>query len=86
MINSQEGYRTSFIAAAIGTVVVALCCFTPLLILVFSLAGLSVFTPYLDYVLLPALAVLLAVTVVSYQQWKKADAARKGPSTREGGS
>lgn len=62
--------------AAIGTVVVALCCFTPLLVLVLGITGLSVLTPYLDDVLLPVLVVLLAVTIISYQQWKKVDSAR----------
>jgi len=76
MTKRQEHYRTSFIAAAIGTAVVALCCFTPLLVMVFGIVGLSVPTPYLDYVLLPALVVLLAVTVISYQKWKKAASAR----------
>jgi len=59
-------------AAAIGTAVVALCCFTPLLVIVLALVGLSFLTPYLDYVLLPALVVLLVVTVVSYRKWRKA--------------
>jgi mercuric ion transport protein len=59
-------------AAAIGTAVVALCCFTPLLVLVLGLVGLSFLTPSLDYVLLPALVVLLVVTVVSYRKWRKA--------------
>ncbi len=76
MTERQERYRTSFIAAAIGTAVVALCCLTPLLVMVFGIVGLSFLTPYLDYVLLPALVVLLAVTVVSYQKWKKATSAR----------
>jgi mercuric ion transport protein len=65
---SQERYKTSFMAAAIGTAVAALCCFTAVLVIVFGAIGLSSLTPYLDYVLLPALAVLLVVTVVSYQK------------------
>jgi len=69
---SQERSRKSWIAAAIGTAVVALCCFTPLLVIVLGLAGLSFLTPYLDYVLLPALVVLLGVTVVSYRKWRQA--------------
>src|SRR5712692_5537707 len=62
----QERSRKSWMAAAIGTAVVALCCFTPLLVIVLGLVGLSFLTPYLDYVLLPALVVLLVITVVSY--------------------
>jgi mercuric ion transport protein len=64
-------YKRSLLAAAGGTAVVALCCFTPLLVLVLGLVGLSAVTPYLDYVLFPALAVLLGVTGVSYQKWRK---------------
>jgi len=70
MRESQQRYRKSFMAAAIGTVVVALCCFTPLLGMVLGIVGLSFLTPYLDYVLLPALVVLLVVTVVSYRKWR----------------
>ena len=71
MAESGEKYRRSFIAAAVGTAVVALCCFTPLLVIALGLVGVSFLTPYLDYVLLPALAVLLVVTVVSYRRWKQ---------------
>lgn len=79
MTKSQERYRKACMAAAIGTAVVALCCFTPLLVLVLGIVGLSFLTPSLDDVLLPALVVLLAVTIISYQsyqKWKKMDSAR----------
>jgi mercuric ion transport protein len=56
--------KKAFISAVVGTVLVALCCFTPVLVLVLSLLGVSFLTPYLDYVLLPALVVLLIVTVL----------------------
>jgi len=72
MQERQERSRKSWMAAAIGTAVVALCCFTPLLVIVLGLVGLSFFTPYLDYVLLPALVVLSVVTVVSYRKWRQA--------------
>jgi mercuric ion transport protein len=67
----EARYKRSFLAAAGGTAVVALCCFTPLLVLVLGFVGLSALTPYLDYVLFPALAVLLVVTGASYQKWRK---------------
>jgi mercuric ion transport protein len=72
MRERQERSRKSWMAAAIGTAVVALCCFTPLLVIVLGLVGLSFLTPYLDYVLLPALVVLGVVTVVSYRKWRQA--------------
>jgi mercuric ion transport protein len=72
MAASTERYKTSFFAAAVGTAVVALCCFTPILVIVLGIVGLTAVTPYLDYILFPGLVVLLVVTVVSYQRWKKA--------------
>jgi len=71
MAASTEQYKTSFIAAVVGTAVVALCCFTPVLVIVLGIVGLTALTPYLDYVLLPALVVLLVIAVLSYQRWRK---------------
>jgi mercuric ion transport protein len=47
----------------IGTVVAALCCFTPVLLVLLGAVGLSAAIGWLDYVLLPALALFLGVTV-----------------------
>lgn len=77
MTERQERYRRSCIAAGIGTAVVAICCFTPLLVVVLGMVGLRVLSPYLDYVLLPALVVLLAVSVISYRKWRQAAVARE---------
>ena len=60
-----------FAAAVIGTILVALCCFTPVLVIVLGAIGLSVLTPYLDYVLLPALVIMIIITVVAYRKWKQ---------------
>lgn len=46
-----------------GTIIAALCCFTPILAVLFGLVGLSAIVGYLDYVLLPALAVFLLITI-----------------------
>ena len=53
----------------IGTVIAALCCFTPVLVILFGAVGLSWLVGYLDYVLLPALFALFALTV--YAVWRK---------------
>ena len=53
----------------IGTVIVALCCFTPVLIILFGVVGLSALLGWLDYVLLPALAVFIGITI--YALWKR---------------
>lgn len=57
-----------FVAAVIGTILVALCCFTPVLVVLLGAIGLSVLTPYLDYVLLPALVVMILITILAYRK------------------
>ena len=47
----------------IGTVVAALCCFTPVLAVLLGVVGLSAAIGWLDYVLLPALILFLSLTV-----------------------
>ena len=53
----------------IGTIVAALCCFTPLLVVLLGAVGLSGLVGLLDYVLLPALVIFLAIT--GYALWKR---------------
>ena len=53
----------------VGTIVAALCCFTPLLVVLLGLVGLSAIVGWLDYVLFPALGAFIAVT--AYALWKK---------------
>jgi len=47
----------------IGSGLVALCCLTPILVVLLGVVGLGAITGYLDYVLLPALAVFLSRAV-----------------------
>ena len=54
-----------------GVVLVALCCFTPLLVITLGVVGFSVFTPHLDYVLFPALALMIGVAWWSFSKYKK---------------
>ncbi len=53
----------------VGTVLAALCCFTPLLVVLLGAVGLSALVGYLDLVLLPALAIFVGITL--YAVWKK---------------
>ena len=46
----------------IGTVIAALCCFTPILVILLAAVGLSALTGYLDFVLFPALFFFIALT------------------------
>jgi hypothetical protein len=61
-----------------GALFAALCCFTPLLVVVLAGAGLSAVTGWLDYALFPLLFVSLAV--VAQALWLRA--ARPGPSPK----
>lgn len=54
----------------VGTVLAALCCFTPVLVILFGAVGLSAVVRYLDFVLLPALAIFIGITI--YAIWRKA--------------
>lgn len=53
----------------IGTLILALCCFTPVLVALLGVVGLSALTSGLDVVLLPALAVFAGLTV--YAVWRR---------------
>ncbi|WP_239025200.1 mercury resistance system transport protein MerF [Rhodoligotrophos defluvii] len=53
----------------IGTVVVALRCFTPILVILLGVVGLSAPGGWLDYVLLPALAMFIGST--AYALWRR---------------
>ena len=69
---SSQPSRVPFLSAALGTVAVALCCFTPLLVSLLGVIGWGVLTPYLDVVLLPAMVVLAVVTILAYRKWRQA--------------
>ena len=53
----------------IGTLITALCCFTPILIMILGIVGLSALTGYLDYVLLSALGAFILLTL--YALWRR---------------
>lgn len=52
----------------VGSVVAAICCATPVLVLLLGAVGLSALVGWLDHVLLPALAGFLAIT--GYALWR----------------
>lgn len=53
----------------VGTIITAICCFTPLLVILLGAVGLSALTGMLDVVLLPALGIFLIIT--GYGLWKR---------------
>jgi mercuric ion transport protein len=60
--------RKLFSVGAGGTAITLICCFTPLLVVTLGLAGLSAVVGWLDFVLLPMLAVFVALT--AFAGWK----------------
>jgi mercuric ion transport protein len=51
-----------------GTAVAALCCFTPVLVVLLGAVGLAAAIGWLDYVLFPALVVFVGLT--AFALWK----------------
>jgi len=56
----------------VGTIVAALCCFTPVLVVLLGAVGLTAVIGWLDFWLLPALAVFLVITGYALWQHQKA--------------
>ena len=63
--SSNALLKTGFI----GTIIVALCCFTPILVILFGAVGLAAAVGYLDIVLFPALGLFILLTI--YALWRK---------------
>ena len=59
------------VVGILGTVFSALCCFTPVLVIVLGSVGLSALIGWLDYVLLPALLFFIGLTVYALFQRSK---------------
>lgn len=51
------------LTGVIGTVVAALCCFTPVLLILLGAVGLSALTGVLDYILFPTLIFFVLLTI-----------------------
>ena len=69
MASSEDG-RGLLRIGIIGTVLAALCCFTPILVVLLGAVGLAALTGYLDYVLLPALALFIGLTIFALYKKK----------------
>ena len=54
-----------------GTVVTVLCCFTPLLVVVFGVIGVSAWLAWADFVLFPALAFFLMLTGIAWARRRR---------------
>ena len=63
--------RNQLYTSIAGTILVALCCFTPVLVVALAAVGLATITSYLDLVLLPALATLIIAMWISYKRYAR---------------
>ena len=60
-MNDRSLLRTG----VIGTVIAAVCCVTPALVMLLAAVGLSAGLGWLDYILFPALALFLGLTAIA---------------------
>ncbi|MGJ3245552.1 MAG: mercury resistance system transport protein MerF [Elainellaceae cyanobacterium] len=65
------GPKAALWTSITGTTIVALCCFTPVLVVILTTIGLSAWIGYLDYVLLPALGALIGLSLWSYMRYRR---------------
>lgn len=68
-MSAEQSDRRLLTTGIIGTAIVALCCFTPVLVVLFGIVGLSAVLGWLDYVLFPALAFFIGLTI--YAVWRR---------------
>jgi mercuric ion transport protein len=75
--------RTLVKTGIIGAVIAAVCCATPVLVILLGAVGLSALTGYLDYVLLPGLALCIGLIGYGlYRQRRTASATADKATTR----
>ena len=60
--------RTLLRTGVAGTVVAALCCATPALVILLGAVGLSAWVGWFDYALIPALVVYLGLTIYALRR------------------
>ncbi|MDP3609319.1 MAG: mercury resistance system transport protein MerF [Methylophilus sp.] len=66
---------TSLKTGTIGIVISTLCCFTPVLVLIFGAVGLAAWV-YLDYVLMPALLFFVCLIIYAITRKSKSSCAK----------
>lgn len=73
--------KTILRTGVIGTVIAAICCFTPFLVVVLGAVGLSAWLGWLDYVLLPALGVCILIMGYGIYRARRRDCGPKEETT-----
>jgi mercuric ion transport protein len=62
-----------FKVGAVGAIIAAICCFTPVLVILLAALGLSSLVGLLDVVLLPILGLFIGLMVYAYFKPKKSE-------------
>lgn len=65
--------RTLLRTGIAGAILTALCCFTPVLVVLLGIVGLSTVTGYLDFVLFPVLAFFPGLIIHALRRKKRLD-------------
>jgi mercuric ion transport protein len=53
------------IAGVTGTIIAAVCCFTPLVAWAMAIGGLAAYVGWIDYVAVPMLGIFVAMTLIA---------------------
>ena len=64
--------RTLLRTGIAGSAVAAVCCITPVPVILLGAVGLSAWVGWLDYVLFPALAIFIIITIYAWQRRRQA--------------
>ncbi len=70
--------RRLLVVGIVGALVAALCCFTPVLVVLLTTVGLSALVGWLDSVLVPALAIFVALAVYALFRQRRAKLQGRG--------
>lgn len=76
---SRDLTKRLLVVGGIGSVLTALCCFTPILAILLAAIGLGAAVGYLDYVLLPVLAMFAGMIAIALLRKLSPNAKGKGP-------
>jgi mercuric ion transport protein len=60
--------RTLLKTGIAGSVIAAVCCATPVLVIALGVVGLSAWVGWLDYVLIPALVIFIGITIYAWRR------------------
>jgi mercuric ion transport protein len=70
-VDSASSGRKCLRTGLWGSVIAAICCFTPVLVVALGLAGMAAVIPYLDMVLFPLLGLFLMLAAYGWVSMRK---------------